>query len=258
MSWTGAIAAGISAASKLLSAGGDQYSSSKAYRRSVNTAQHAHQWEVGDLRAAGLNPILSATGGSGASAQAFQAAPMDLDPTAGLSRGAQAEVNRAQVENVQADTRLKDTQSEYNVFNSAKALQEIQEVQERIENFRVQRGLVQAQTAAGLASAFEGLQRAGTFGSVVQMNRAHAAQLHAAGFEAYQRGLLSRQEYSYFDRHPEELPIKLLRLSGSNPLLYAKGLQQVFGGGTSARSESRSPSRRTNIDPYRFDNFGSK
>lgn len=38
----------------------------KAWSRQKQAAQSAHQWEVADLRAAGLNPILSATGGNGA------------------------------------------------------------------------------------------------------------------------------------------------------------------------------------------------
>lgn len=45
------------------------YASSKAWRRQREAAQNAHQWEVEDLRKAGLNPILSAHG-SGASAGA--------------------------------------------------------------------------------------------------------------------------------------------------------------------------------------------
>jgi len=35
----------------------------QAYERQVRFAQNAHQWEVADLRKAGLNPILSAGGG---------------------------------------------------------------------------------------------------------------------------------------------------------------------------------------------------
>lgn len=42
------------------------YQANKAWSRQKQAAQSAHQWEVADLRAAGLNPILSATGGNGA------------------------------------------------------------------------------------------------------------------------------------------------------------------------------------------------
>lgn len=42
------------------------YNANKAWSRQKQAAQNAHQWEVADLRAAGLNPILSATGGNGA------------------------------------------------------------------------------------------------------------------------------------------------------------------------------------------------
>lgn len=90
----------------------------------------AHQRAIGDLRAAGLNPILAATHGGASSpvgatasaqaAQAVQPAPA-LNKGAALIQGAQgaaqvghtiasAQQARAAAENLQADTRLKEAE----------------------------------------------------------------------------------------------------------------------------------------------------
>lgn len=58
--WAAAIGAGMDLANSALGL----YSSSKAWRRQRESMQNQHQWEVEDLKKAGLNPILSATGSS--------------------------------------------------------------------------------------------------------------------------------------------------------------------------------------------------
>lgn len=90
------------------------YNANKAWRRQQFAAQNAHQWEVSDLRAAGLNPILSATGGNGAnlpSVAVAQNANSEAPNIIGMMSALQGIRNQEQQENVlKAQERLLQTQ----------------------------------------------------------------------------------------------------------------------------------------------------
>lgn len=92
------------------------YNANKAWSRQKQAAQSAHQWEVADLRAAGLNPILSATGGNGAnlpSVAVAQTANSEAPDIIGMMSALQGIRNQEQQENVlKAQERLLRTQAD--------------------------------------------------------------------------------------------------------------------------------------------------
>ena len=92
------------------------YNANKAWSRQKQAAQSAHQWEVADLRAAGLNPILSATGGNGAnlpSVAVAQNANSEAPNILGMMATMQGIRNQEQQENVlKAQEELLKTQAD--------------------------------------------------------------------------------------------------------------------------------------------------
>lgn len=110
----------------------------------------AHQREVADLRAAGLNPVLSATGGSGASTGSSGLADMSLghpfsldeDPYEYQQRMKQVASAR---ENVEADTDLKKANTYLDVAKQATERWLAATSKEQLEMYREQARIARTQ-----------------------------------------------------------------------------------------------------------------
>lgn len=138
--WAAAAAVG----SQLANTAFANYQSNKAWQRQKQMMQRQHQWEVEDLKKAGLNPILSTM--SHASAPSVNTASSDLDMASALS-----------AENAQ---RQQDNQD-------ALTAAQIHEIQSRI-------ALNNASTAKEFEQAKLSSAQAGAIPSSIELNKANA------------------------------------------------------------------------------------
>lgn len=146
------IGGGGQVAGSLLSSAWSAHSAKKNREFQERMSSTAHQREVKDLKAAGLNPILSAMGGSGAQAMSGSL-PTIQNPGQGLAdlgvKGVEAKTRKQQastaLELAQSNIEKNKSSANLDDATTARQLAEIENVNQTLNNLKKQGRLTQEQ-----------------------------------------------------------------------------------------------------------------